>query len=103
MDLSRGAYEGDWAHLFAAEAMLPYFRSDGRHKYACYGALHVHQMKGLNPEMMKKLQQGAFVHHIPGIYNSTWTDMFIETTYMQLGHGPAETTEVATDYHQKVT
>ena len=56
-------------------------------------------MKGLNPEMMNKLQQGAFVRHIPGIYNSTWTDMFIETTYMRLGHGPAGTTGMATDYH----
>ena len=30
--------------------------------------------------MMKKLQYGAFVRHIPGIYNSTWKDMFIETS-----------------------
>jgi len=59
-------------------------------------------MKGLNPEMLKKIQEGAFVRHIPGIYNSTWTDMFIETTYMRLGHGPAWTTGIATDCHQMV-
>jgi len=52
--------------------------------------------------MLKKLQEGAFVRHIPGIYNSTWTDMFIETTYMRLGHGPAGTTGIATDCHQMV-
>ena len=50
--------------------------------------------------MMKILQQGAFVRHIPGVYNSTWADIFIETTYMWLGHGPAGTTGVATNYHQ---
>ena len=59
-------------------------------------------MKGLNPEMMKKLQHGAFVRHIPGIYNATWSDMFIETTYMRLGNGPAGAVGVATDYQQMV-
>ena len=70
MNFSRGGHEGDLAlHLFAAEAMRPYFRSAGCHNYARYGAFYVHQMKGLNPEMMKKPQQGAFVRHIRGIYN----------------------------------
>ena len=100
MNFSRGGHEGDWAlHLFAEEVMFPYLRSAGCHNYARYGAFYVHQMIGLNPEMMKKLQQGAFVRHVPGIYNSTWTDMFIETTYMRLGHGPAGTTGMAIDYH----
>ena len=36
----------------------------------------------------------------PGIYNSTWTDMFIETTYMRLGHGPARTAGMATENNQ---
>ena len=57
-------------------------------------------MKGLKPEMIKKLQHGAFVRHIPGIYNAAWKDMFIETTYMRLGHGPAGAVGVATDYQQ---
>ena len=92
MNLSRGGHEGDWAlHLFAAEATIPYFRSAGCHNYARYDAFYVHQMKGFNPEMMKKLQQGAFVRHIPGIYNSTWTDMLVKTTCMRPGHGPAGT------------
>ena len=80
--------------------MLPYFRSAGCHNYARYAVLYVHHMKGLDPVTMKKLQYGAFLRHIPGIYNSTWTDMFIETTYMRLGHGPSGAIGVATDYHQ---
>ena len=51
---------------------------------------------------MQKQQHGAFVRHIPGIYNFAWTDMFIETTYMRLGHGPAGAIVIATDYDQMV-
>ena len=40
-------------------------------------------MKGLNYVLMKKLQNGAFV----AIF--IWTDMFIESTYIRLGHCPA--------------
>ena len=79
--------------------MLPYFRSAGCHNYARYAAFYVHHMKGLDPVMMKKLQYGAFVCHIPGIYNSTWTDMFIETTYIRLWHGQTGEIGLATDYH----
>ena len=46
-------------------------------------------MKGFHSEVAKKLQHGTFVRHIPSIYNATGTDMFIETTYIRLGHGPA--------------
>ena len=69
--------------------MLPFFRAFDFHNYARYAAHYFLQMKGLNPEMMEKLQHRACVLHIPGIYNATWTDMFIETTYMRLRHGPA--------------
>ena len=103
MNFSRGGHEGDWVlHLLAAEAMRPYFRSTGCHNHARYATFYVHHMKGLTPVMvmMKKLQYGAFVRH--AIYNSTWTDMFIETTYMQLGHGPTGAIGVATNYHLMV-
>ena len=101
MNFSRAGHEADWyLHVMAAEAMLPYFRAAGCHNYARYGALYVHQMKCLSPDIMQKLQHGAFVRHIPGIYNSTWTDMLIETTYMRMGHGPAGAIGVATDYNQ---
>ena len=103
LNFSRGGHEGDWSlHLLAAEAMLPYFYSAGCDNYVRYGAFYIHHMKGLPPETMKKLQHGAFVRHIPGIYNATWTDMFIETTYMRLGHGPAGAVGVATNYNQMV-
>ena len=39
---------------------------------------------------------------LPGIYNSTWTDMFIETTCDWGMNGPTGAIWVATDYHQMV-
>ena len=86
----------------AAEAMPPYYRSPGCHNYAHYAAFYVNHMKGLDPVMMKKRKHGAiaFVRNIPGIYNSTWTDMFIETTCMRMWHGHTGGIGVATDYHQ---
>ena len=103
MSFSRAAHEGDWVlHISAAEAMLPYFHAAGCHNYARYGQFYTHHMRGLGTKLMKKLQKGAFVRHIPGIYNSTWTDMLIETTYMRLGHGPAGAVGLATDWNQMV-
>ena len=81
VSFSRGGHRGDWVlHILAAEAMLPYFRSAGCHNYARYAAFYVHHMKGLDPVMLKNLQYGAFVRHIPGIYSS----MLVETTCMGL-------------------
>ena len=57
-------------------------------------------MKGLDQVMMNKLQYVAFVRHIPGIYNSILTDLFIETTYTRLWHGQTGAMGVATEYHQ---
>ena len=42
------------------------------------------------------------MRHTPDSYNSTWTDMFIETKYMRLGHIPTGAIGVVTDYHQMV-
>ena len=104
MSFSRAAHEGDWfLHLSVAEALLPYFFAAGCHNYSRYGELYIHHMKGLKPEFMRKLHNGVFVCHIPGIYNSTWTDMLIETTYMCLGHGPAGTIGLTTGWKQVIT
>ena len=48
----------------------------------------------------KVLREDFFLRHIPGVYNATWTDMFIETTYVWLGHGPAGAVGLSTDYDQ---
>ena len=45
-------------------------------------------MKNLPPIIMKKVSREPNVRHISGIYNSIWTDMFIESSYMLVGHSP---------------
>ncbi len=83
MSFSWAARVGDWIfHMFVAEVMLPYYHSAGSHNYSRCGQFYIHHMKKINLQLMKKLQNGAFVRHILGIYNSTRTDMFREMTYM---------------------
>ena len=31
------------------------------------------------------------MHHVPGLWNGIWSDMFIETTFMRYGHDPRGT------------
>ena len=83
-------------------AMLPYFRAAECHNYARYCTFYIHEMKSLDPQILRKMQTDAFVRQNPGIYNSTWTDMFIETMYMRLGQGPAGTAGLATENNQMV-
>ena len=74
--------------MSAAEEMLPCFYDAGCHNYAQYSQFDVHHTKGFKSCAGEKLKDGAFVRHIPGTYNATWTDMFIESTYVRLGHCP---------------
>ena len=68
--------------------MLPYFFPAGHVNYARYGLYDLRTMKA-----MPKLCQGQFLRgehvmrHVPGLWNGIWSDMFIETTFMQYGHG----------------
>jgi len=37
---------------------------------------------------MEDLPNDMLEHwHVPGLWNGLWSDMFIETTFMQYGHG----------------
>ena len=103
MNFSRAGHEADTSlHISAAEAMLPHFRFAGCHRYLRYGALYVHHIKSLPEARLEKvLREDFFMRHIPGVYNATWTDMFIESTYMRLGHGPAGAVGLSTNYDQK--
>ena len=44
----------------------------------------------LPEEVLQHFMKGDHVmRHIPGLWNGLWSDMFIETTFMQYGHGKA--------------
>ena len=49
--------------------------------------MFMNHMNGFESCADEKTKDGA-IRHIPGTYNATWTAMFIESTYMRLGHGP---------------
>ena len=45
-------------------------------------------MENLPPHVLCHFLKGEHVaHHIKGISNGIWSDMFIETTFMRYGHG----------------
>ncbi|CAH3177162.1 unnamed protein product [Porites lobata] len=46
-------------------------------------------MESLDSEVLSHFMKGQHVmHHIPGIWNGIWSDMYIETTFMRYGHAP---------------
>ena len=51
--------------------------------------LHLRSKESLGKEELSKFMKGEHVmHHVPGLWNGIWSDMFIETTFMRYGHGP---------------
>ena len=91
MKFVRAEREGDWPlHLWAVEDMLPYFFASSHVNYARYGLYYLQSMQHLHPTLLKKFMAGEHVmHHQSGFWNGIWSDLFIETTYMRYGHGPA--------------
>ena len=46
-------------------------------------------MESLGSEELSKFMKGKHVmHHVPGLWNGIWSDMFIEITFMRYGNGP---------------
>lgn len=90
MMFCRASHEGDWPlHIKIAEAMVPYMFAAHKYNYARYGLYFVRSMTWLDPEVLDRFCRGEqSLHHIAGIYNGQWSDMFIETNWMRKGHGP---------------
>ena len=86
----RAEREGDWPlHLAAVQQMLPYFFASGHVNYARYGLYYLRSMESLPKEELSKFMKGEHaMHHVPGLWNGIWSDMYIETTFMRYGHGP---------------
>ena len=86
----RAERESDWPlHLVAVKRMLPYFFASGHVNYARYGLYYFRSMESLQGEELSMFMRGEHVmHHVPGLWNGIWSDMYIETTFMRYGHGP---------------
>ena len=97
----RGAHEQDFPlQLAAVKAMLPYFAAAGCHNYLRYGSFYIHHMESLPIECLAALKNDCGLRLIPGFNNSIFTDQFIESTYMRLGHGPGGATGLAVNHVQ---
>ena len=86
----RAEREADWpCHLCAVEQMIPYFIASAHFNYARYGLYNLRAMECLPLEVLERFMQGKHtMRHKPRLWNGTWSDMWIETTFMRYGHGP---------------
>ena len=84
----RAEMEGYWSlHLEAVKQMMPYFYASGHVNYARYGLFYLRSMEKLPVEIRGRFMKGEHVmHHIPGLWNGLWSDMYIESTVMRYGH-----------------
>ena len=80
--------------------MLPYFPSGGGHNYTRYGTFYIHHLETLPQEMHKKFMNDCSLRVSEGIFNAIYTDQYIETTYMLLGHGPGGAKGIAINEKQ---
>ena len=80
--------EGDWPlHLEAVIQIRPYFYASGHINYARYGLFYLRSIEKLPVEIRGRFMKGEHVmHHIPGLWNGLWSDMYIESTFMRYGH-----------------
>lgn len=68
--------------------MLPYFFAAGHVNYARYGLYYLRSMENMPAKVENFFLKGEHVmRHTSGYWNSIWSDMFIETTFMRYGHG----------------
>ena len=80
--------EGDWPlHMEATKQMMPYVYASGHVNYARYGLFYPRSMEKLPVEIRGRfMKRELVIHHIPGLWNGLWSDMYIESTFKRYGH-----------------
>ena len=69
--------------------MIPYFFSTGHWNYARDGVAYLNSMSKLSPSVLDAFLRGEHVErHRNGLWNAIWSDMMIESSYMNKGKGP---------------
>ena len=88
MAFVRAERESDWPlHLWVMSQMMPYFFASGHVNYARYGLYYLRSMEALPHEVSERFLKGQHtMRHIAGASNATWSDMYIESTFMRFGH-----------------
>ena len=97
----RAERESDWPHhLWVVSQMVPYFFASVNMNYARYGMFYLRSMTSL-PTEIQFLQGQHTVRHVYGSSNSTWSDMFIESTFMWYGHSQGGLTGITLNDNAK--
>jgi hypothetical protein len=88
MSFIRAEREWDWLlHLASIRQMMPYIFAAGHTSNARYGLYYLRSMENLPPHILDYFMKGEYVmHHLHGVWNGIWNDMYIETTFMRYGH-----------------
>lgn len=88
MSYTTAERESNWVlHLSMVEAMIPLFFAAGHVIYSRYAFYDLHSVQDLLSDIIDKFNQGEHImHHNPGILNSIWSDMGVESTFLRYGH-----------------
>ena len=85
-------------HLYVCKKMIPYFFAAAHWKYARDSICYLRSMEKLPGIVLDKFLEGDNVmRHKKGIWNGIWSDMMIETTYMQYGKVPSDLIDITTN------
>ena len=85
MQYIRVEKEDDWPlYLEAVQQMMHYFWQRACQLCTIWAILP--SVNGLNAVRDRFMKGEHVMHHVPGVWNGIWGDMFIETTFMRYGH-----------------
>ena len=89
MKYARAEREADWPlHLASVHEMMPLFFAASHFNYARYGLYYLREREAMPEVVRQHFVKGEHtMHHNAGLFNGIWSDMAIETTFMQYGHG----------------
>ena len=87
---ARAERKADWPlHLLTTAGIIPYIFASGHLNYARYEPYYLRSIKKLSETILKEFLEGKHViRHQPGLWNTIWSDQYIESTFMKYGHGP---------------
>ena len=85
----RAEREGDFSlHLYACHRIVPCFFAASHWNYARDSIVYLRTMENLSNSLYDKFMRGEHIVRLrDGDFNSIWSDMGFESTYMKVGKG----------------
>ena len=88
--------ESDWhLHVDMVKKIIPLFFAAGHYHYVRYALYYVRSMESMPDDVRLQFMKGQYsMHHNAGLFNGTWSNMAIETTFMRNDHGQSGITAI---------